>query len=203
MVLNPPRGLGFSEERGRARRDGRPGMTSVSPGRALPPACQALEPLRVLGSRRGLGRCGLLVADHPSRNAPNHGERRPSVAAVRRRDCWVWSPRTRPVCRSPLHPLWGSAVPCVRTGAWRAYSGGNWMVASAGPVRRARVLQPGEPVSPLPARAGYPAGALGPAWGTVRVTNVPACPFGGIRVPGGRFAPRPRDTTPGRTEVSG
>lgn len=46
----------------------------------------------------------------------HHGERHPSIAAVRRRDRRARSPRTAPGCRSPLHPPRGSAGRCVRFG---------------------------------------------------------------------------------------
>jgi hypothetical protein len=126
--------LGFSKERSRASRDGRHGASS--PGRALPWGVKALEPLRVLGFRRGLGRCGLLAAGQLLAFVPNHGERHPSVADVRVVTVGLGLPERGLYAADRCIPSGESMGPCVRTGAWWAYSGGNWMVASGVPVRR-------------------------------------------------------------------
>jgi hypothetical protein len=52
--------------------------------------------------------CGLLAAGQLSIPSRTMGSATLPVTAVRRRDRWAWTPRTRPVCRSPPYSLPGA-----------------------------------------------------------------------------------------------
>lgn len=80
------------------------GPPGVTPRKRPPPSVSSPGALACAGCRAW---CGFGVDRWPLvilLPVPIHGERRPCVAAVRRRDSWVWSPRMRPVCRSPSPP---------------------------------------------------------------------------------------------------
>ena len=126
----------------------------------------------MLGSRRGVGSVWVAGRWPSFLSVPIHGERRPCVAAVRRRDSWVWSPRMRPAWCSPLSPS-GVRRICVRTGAWWAYSEGNRMVARDLLVRRG--CRCSRASSSRPFQSEY---------------QRTFCPLGGFRAPGRRVTPR-------------
>ncbi len=98
----------------------------------------------------------------------------PLCSRLSGRDTGARSPRTRPVCRRSWTPYRGIGDLCVRTGAWWAYSGGNWMVARGLPVRRGR--------------CGSRASSSRPFQSEYQRTF---CPSGGFRTPGvsGQTAP--------------
>ena len=98
---------------------------------------------------------------------PIHGERHPCVAAVRRRDSWARSPRTRPVCRSPAHSPRGSsslrADRCLVGLQWGQLDGCVW--------------SPGAPGAP-------PQAGRAPSRPFQSEYRRTFCPSGGFRAPG-------------------
>ena len=140
-----------------------------------PPACQALEPSRVLGPRRGPGRCGLLAAGQPPSTSQPWGS---PPLNNRRSPAWFSGQASPNEARMPqaVAPPRGSAVPASGPGL----EGLQWG-QSDGCQRR-----PGTP--------GAVAAAGGARLPPSRVnTNVLSAPPGASGALGRRVTPRPGD----------